>query len=38
MSRSFINGQLEGTSLSIVMSKYQDNTLKNEEVIQKIAK
>ena len=32
------SGQLERSSLSIVISKYQDNTLKNKEVIQKIAK
>ena len=32
------SGQLEGISLSIVMSKYQDNTLKNKKVIQKNSK
>ena len=43
-SRSFMNegqcqsGQLEGISLSIIMSKYEVNPLTNKKVIQKIAK
>ena len=38
---SFMNegqGQLEGIPLSISMSKYEDNKLKNKNVLQKLGK